>query len=618
MVNYTSKSSISLIDYIGEGIDHADNILQYVDSIFTQHSEFAPDLLIISEGQFPVVVLEEDLGEKTPVGSQDFLPILGLNSHRLLEVDGSVQLDASEGDDIWEFDLKLSYRLRSDGSLLRKEILSHFPSLDVDIESGKNPLFCAVKRRGEFLDILGVYLRANFGHMDEESDVEAINSSVHLMSGLLHESARRKSRFKVTVHQSIIDQVQNEDPSIPLAFLSRKDGALEHPMCVSFSDKVCTEFGLIPGIEFSMFRDSEFLFVTVNQQNTDSFLSRIRLADMANSNHRITKKQMAIAMKKAMNLKRNRSGVSFSSLMSKISNDKETGSEEIFSRVGISLKLAFSNVFLTVPEKKSGKWKTQHHTQISTMFDEIVPLLIHLCLARLDPELRGQIKRQAAQKGVRRRTTGRSHQQKSRRLVWGNDLVRYLSDSDGSNRARHFVNSHVRRIELKSEETIALYRKRKFPVTVENDIQIGYRMIRGHYRGTGDAPEWDGNYRFGKRPSYYSAKAIRWLNWIEENENVSIRHAEKGGELRIALASGHIQVDGYCKETNTVYEFHGDVYHGNPEIFQDGDQCHPFDKDITASELYQKTIDREAVIRSIGFNLVSIWERDWDKIESSN
>ena len=47
--------------------------------------------------------------------------------------------------------------------------------------------------------------------MDEESDVEAINSSVHLMSGLLHESARRKSRFKVTVHQSIIT-VQNEDP----------------------------------------------------------------------------------------------------------------------------------------------------------------------------------------------------------------------------------------------------------------------------------------------------------------------------------------------------------------------------------------------------------------------
>ena len=305
-------------------------------------------------------------------------------------------------------------------------------------------------------------------------------------------------------------------------------------------------------------------------------------------------------------------------MMNKMSKDKETGSEEIFSRVGISLKLAFSNVFLTTPTKKSGKWGTQHHTQISTMFDEIVPLLIHLCLARLDPELRGQIKRQATQKGVRRRTTGRSHQQKSRRLVWGNDLVRYLSDSDGSTRARHFVNSHVRRIELKSKETIALYRKRKFPVTVENDIQIGYRMIRGHYRGTGDAPEWDGNYRFGKRPSYYSAKAIRWLNWIEENENISIRHAEKGGELRIALASGHIQVDGYCKETNTVYEFHGDVYHGNPEIFQDGDHCHPFDKNVTASELYQKTIDREALIRSIGFNLVSIWERDWDKIESSN
>ena len=67
-------------------------------------------------------------------------------------------------------------------------------------------------------------------------------------------------------------------------------------------------------------------------------------------------------MKKAMNLKRDRSGVSFSSMMNKMSKDKETGSEEIFSRVGISLKLAFSNVFLTTPTKKSGSGDTTSHT----------------------------------------------------------------------------------------------------------------------------------------------------------------------------------------------------------------------------------------------------------------
>jgi hypothetical protein len=51
--------------------------------------------------------------------------------------------------------------------------------------------------------------------------------------------------------------------------------------------------------------------------------------------------------------------------------------------------------------------------------------------------------------------------------------------------------------------------------------------------------------------------------------------------------------------------------------FSENDFCHPFDKSVTALESYQKTIDREAVIRCIGFNLVTIWEKDWDLIEKS-
>ena len=31
------------------------------------------------------------------------------------------------------------------------------------------------------------------------------------------------------------------------------------------------------------------------------------------------------------------------------------------------------------------------------------------------------------------------------------------------------------------------------------------------------------------------------------------------------------KVDGYCYETNTVYEFHGDYWHGNPIVFDSDD-----------------------------------------------
>ena len=129
--------------------------------------------------------------------------------------------------------------------------------------------------------------------------------------------------------------------------------------------------------------------------------------------------------------------------------------------------------------------------------------------------------------------------------------------------------------------------------------------------------DWDGTFKFGKTPTYYSSKSLRWLASISKKEGIHIQHAERGGENRITISNGYIQVDGYCAENNTVYEFHGDVYHGNPQKFHPEENCHPFDKTITAGELFEKTMKREEIIRSIGFNLVSIWESDWDEVEGA-
>ena len=96
----------------------------------------------------------------------------------------------------------------------------------------------------------------------------------------------------------------------------------------------------------------------------------------------------------------------------------------------------------------------------------------------------------------------------------------------------------------------------------------------------------------GKQVGGYSRKAIRWLNHISKKNNIEIQHAENGGELRIELGNGkYYLVDGYCKDTNTVYEFHGDVFHGNPSIFNKEDKCHPYN-DMTAGELLSYTIEK--------------------------
>ena len=69
------------------------------------------------------------------------------------------------------------------------------------------------------------------------------------------------------------------------------------------------------------------------------------------------------------------------------------------------------------------------------------------------------------------------------------------------------------------------------------------------------------------------------------------------------------RADGYCKETNTVYEYHGDYWHGNPKKFNK-DEINKSSKK-TFGELYEQTLKRENEIRTLGYNLVVMWESDW-------
>lgn len=68
-------------------------------------------------------------------------------------------------------------------------------------------------------------------------------------------------------------------------------------------------------------------------------------------------------------------------------------------------------------------------------------------------------------------------------------------------------------------------------------------------------------------------------------------------------------VDGFDPETNTVYEFHGDFWHGNPKVYSSVD----FNQMTKCSfgDLYQRTKDIEKLIMSAGFNLVVCWESEF-------
>ncbi len=69
------------------------------------------------------------------------------------------------------------------------------------------------------------------------------------------------------------------------------------------------------------------------------------------------------------------------------------------------------------------------------------------------------------------------------------------------------------------------------------------------------------------------------------------------------------RADGYCRETNTIYEFYGDYWHGNPDVFEPEFYNKSMGKNMR--EIYQDTITRENKIKSLGYNLITMWESDF-------
>ena len=604
----------SLANIISKSVQHSENLLVDVDRTFHIDSEYTADILAVLPN-LAAVIKEEEFGVDTPLNSADFIPIPGVTRYKLEKREGNLSINGSyakeeDGDASWEMKFD---RIIPNSSKLHSLIVDNFPSLDRRTDDGDAGIkFCAIVMRGDYCDILGVYQIDN-GPLVEDEDVWSTNDGVDLIASSIHETASDLSKFRVTVHSSIFDRVADEDISIPISFLNKEDGALEYPMHVSLSKKICKEMQIISDIEFCIFRDRDHLFFSSAAPNVETSLIRIPFSMFTNSQGRVNTQKIRTALSKEMALKRDKSGVSSSSFNRKFSG-WENSDEKIGTRIGLGLKIRTMNTTFEDASGPGGKWKIQFNNADANLFYKVIPLMLHLCLARFDPSLRGEIRIKSEPKGLKRNQ--RKSMKKTPRLFdWGTDSVRYISEGEGTSRSRHWVNPHVRKISIKDPKTIRYYESRDFPIIRDNNGVIGFRIIRGHYRGTAGA-DWNGDYKFGKSPSYYSLKAIGWLRSIEEEQGVSIQHAEKGGELRIEIGESYIQVDGWCEKTNTVYEFHGDVYHGNPTIYSEEDLCHPYDKSVTAGELYEKTMQKENAITSRGFNLVTMWESDWDKIES--
>lgn len=109
-----------------------------------------------------------------------------------------------------------------------------------------------------------------------------------------------------------------------------------------------------------------------------------------------------------------------------------------------------------------------------------------------------------------------------------------------------------------------------------------------------------------------SVKCQNWLSYYEAKHNVTLIRANSPQEYRIPLTN--YRADGYLPSKNLILEFYGCWIHSDPRHYTANDRVFNGEK---AGERYKKTLKRECRIKQLGYNLLIMWECDWDKFVES-
>mgnify|MGYP003641889950 CR=1 FL=1 len=102
------------------------------------------------------------------------------------------------------------------------------------------------------------------------------------------------------------------------------------------------------------------------------------------------------------------------------------------------------------------------------------------------------------------------------------------------------------------------------------------------------------------------------LGYYDVTEKESIKFATHNGELKLDKDNGGIWLYDFVDLTNKkIIEYNGDMYHGNPRKYLAEDCPHPFSKDTTAQEMWDKDELKLEVAKNNGYETLVIWDSEY-------
>jgi hypothetical protein len=109
-----------------------------------------------------------------------------------------------------------------------------------------------------------------------------------------------------------------------------------------------------------------------------------------------------------------------------------------------------------------------------------------------------------------------------------------------------------------------------------------------------------------------SKGAREWLSYIQETMGIILQTFDSD-EKEFKILPTNYDADGYDPITKTIYEYHGDYWHGNPKVYEPN--FVNSSTKTTMGDLYLKICKKRDICISFGYKWIEIWESDWNLLK---
>jgi hypothetical protein len=182
------------------------------------------------------------------------------------------------------------------------------------------------------------------------------------------------------------------------------------------------------------------------------------------------------------------------------------------------------------------------------------------------------------------------------------------------------------------------YEKRLLPSNLEYWLNKGFSESESKKKVTESQTTFSKDiciekWGYKKGIEIFNKRQDKWFKSLKDNKNIFIGYskisqelfkkietlidgdflyAEKGGELKIKKEKGGYYFYDFTDVKNKkIIEYNGDMYHANPSKYESNEYPHPFRKNITAEEIWNKDLIKIKTAEEIGYEVLVIWDSEY-------